>query len=322
MTETSSAAQGAREGPLRHSTTEPDSPAMPRKAAAWTGGAWVRETNKIVSALPPLGRLPEVGRMVRDEIDGGSHMIQAVLFDMDATLLDINLTAFIAAYAADVSKIMARISGRPALSFGPALARCYLAMGDVSRTDGLTNAQVFCREFERLTGIPLQDPAVADALHTYEREVLPRRSAGLANAHPMEGGIAAIERAREMGLVVALATNPSFDEQCIRVRMGWAGIADIPFARVSHMGNSTRLKPKARYYEEFVATLGLAPSECLMVGNDARRDFPRPGIGMRTAYVGHAHPKDAVWSGRMANLAEALPAIVDRINVENASKAI
>lgn len=248
-------------------------------------------------------------------------MIQAVLFDMDATLLDINLTAFMTAYAAGFSQIMARVSGRPAISFGPVLARCYLAMGDARRTDGLTNAQVFCREFERLSGVPLADPAIAEPLHYYERELLPRRSGGLVNARPMEGGIAAIEKARDMGLAVALATNPSFDEECIRVRMGWAGIADIPFARVSHMANSTRLKPKARYYEEFVASLGLAPSECLMVGNDASRDFPRPGIGMRTAYVGHARPKDAVWSGRMSELADALPAIVDRINVENASKA-
>ena len=244
-------------------------------------------------------------------------MIQAVLFDMDATLLDINLTAFMGAYAADVSRIMGEVSGRPVASFGPVLARCYLAMASDARTDGLTNSEVFCAEFERLSGVPLADPVVAEALHYYEREVLPRRRGGLVNAHPMEGGIAAIERAREMGLAVALATNPSFDEECIRVRMGWAGIADMPFARVSHMGNSTRLKPRARYYEEFVSTLGLAPSECLMVGNDARRDFPRPNIGMRTAYVGHAHPRNAAWSGRMSELADALPAIVDRINLES-----
>ena len=98
--------------------------------------------------------------------------------------------------------------------------------------------------------------------------------------------------------------------------MGWAGIEDAPFLRVSHSGNSTRLKPKARYYEEFVSAIGLAPSECLMVGNDARRDFPRPDIGMRTAYVGHACPRRAVWCGRMSELADALPAIIDELNRE------
>ena len=132
----------------------------------------------------------------------------------------------------------------------------------------------------------------------------------------MPGGLDAIERAGELGLSVALATNPSFSADCIHARMGWAGIEGAPFLRVSHSGNSTRLKPKARYYEEFVSAIGLAPSECLMVGNDARRDFPRPDIGMRTAYVGHTHPRRAVWCGRMSELADALPAIVDELNRE------
>lgn len=67
--------------------------------------------------------------------------------------------------------------------------------------------------------MPVADPAIADAISCYERTVLPRRRGGLVGARPMEGGIAAIERAREMGLAVALATNPSFSEDCIHARM-------------------------------------------------------------------------------------------------------
>ena len=242
-------------------------------------------------------------------------MIKAVLFDMDDTLLDINLTAFMTAYIADVSRILSQISGTPTLAFGGAWARAYLAIASEARPDGLTNLELFSATIERLTGVPMADPAITDAISYYEQNVLPRRRGGIVSAHPKEGGIAAIERARSMGLAVALATNPSFSEACIRTRMGWAHISDMPFARVSHMGNSTRLKPRARYYEEFVSSLGLAPEECLMVGNDAKRDFPRPDIGMPTAYVGHARPGRAAWSGPMSELADALPALVDRLNV-------
>ena len=244
-------------------------------------------------------------------------MIKAVLFDMDDTLLDINLTAFMTAYVADVSRILADITGAPALSFGVPFARSYLALADSARTDGLTNSELFARVFRRLTGVPLDEPTILDAIRFYERELLPRRAGGLVQARPMPGGLAAIERVGELGLRCALATNPSFSEACIRVRMGWADLDSVPFGRVSHMGNSTRLKPNARYYEEFVGALGLAPDECLMVGNDARRDFPRPDIGMRTIYVGHARPRRAIWSGRMSELAGALPAIVDCCNVED-----
>ena len=247
-------------------------------------------------------------------------MIKAVLFDMDDTLLDINLTAFMGLYVSDISRIMAKIAGGSPLSFAAAFARCYLAMASPRRADGLTNFEVYAREFERLTGVPVDEPAIRLALRFYERELLPRRSGGIVAARPMSGGIEALQQVQTLGLRCALATNPSFSGPCIRTRMGWAGIADAPFERVSHMCNSTRLKPSARYYEEFVAALGLRPEECLMVGNDAKRDFPRPDVGMRTIYVGHARPRRAIWSGRMGELAAALPAIVDRCNVEDAGR--
>lgn len=241
-------------------------------------------------------------------------MIKAVLFDMDDTLLDINLSAFLATYVADVSRILSAISGKSAASYGVPFARGYLAMGDTKRADGLTNAEVFFQTFEKYSGLPISDPAILDAIRCYERDFLPKRSGGIVAAKPMEGGMDTIERALNMGLKVALATNPSFSRNCIGVRMGWAGITGVPFERVSCMENATRLKPKARYYEEFASAIGLSPEECLMVGNDAKRDFPRPEIGMHTAYVGHAHPKRAVWCGRMSELAGALPSIIDELN--------
>lgn len=244
-------------------------------------------------------------------------MIKAVLFDMDDTLLDINLMAFMTTYIADVSRLMHAISGKPTASFGVPFAQCYLAMGNPKRADGLTNAELFGQTFERYTGIPLLDPAISDALTCYETDILPSRKDGIVMAHPMEGGLAALEKCQDLGLKVALATNPSFTRTCIGVRMEWAGIKDVPFERVSYMQNSTRLKPKARYYQEFISALGLAPEECLMVGNDAKRDFPKPNIGMHTAYVGHAHPSRAIWSGRMSELAGALPTIIDQLNSES-----
>ncbi len=243
-------------------------------------------------------------------------MIKAVLFDMDDTLLDINLSAFMMRYTADVSRMLAYICDKRTASVTAACAAGYLAMDSSKRTDGLTNAELFCREMERRCGVALADPAILDAIDCYETDVLPSRKDGLVRARPMPGGVAAIEAACDLGLTVALATNPCLSERCNHVRMQWAGIDDAPFARVSHLANSTRLKPSSRYYEEFVSSLGLAPHECLMVGNDAKRDFPRPDIGMPTAYVGHARPSRAVWSGRMSELAGALPVIVDRLNLK------
>lgn len=244
-------------------------------------------------------------------------MIRAILFDMDDTLLDINLMAFMMTYGADLSSLLAKIAGGNPARFAVPLLRGYLAMDSQDRADGMTNADIFAQEFERVSSVPIADPAIIDVLAYYEREILPHRARTFIAPRPMPGGLEALKQVEKLGLRFALATNPSFSQSCIECRMGWAHIDDVPFERVSHMGNSTRVKPRARYYEEFIALLGLIPQECLMVGNDAKRDFSRPDIGLRTIYVGHARPKHAIWSGHMSELADALPALIDHCNLED-----
>ncbi|MCH3968725.1 MAG: HAD family hydrolase [Atopobiaceae bacterium] len=241
-------------------------------------------------------------------------MIKAVLFDMDDTLLSINLTAFVAVHAAKLTSMLSRISRTSAAPLGIAYTRAYLAISAEGRTDSLTNDELFCQTFQRLTHIPLDDPAIADALDTFERTVTPRLSGGPVQARPRPGARKAVTSALDLGLDVALATNPSFSASCVRTRMEWADVADIDFVRVSSMENSTRVKPFARYYQEFAGAMGLTCDECLMVGNDASRDFPRPDCGLATAYVGHGWPKRAVWRGDPERLARDLPFLVDDLN--------
>ncbi|MBP3883972.1 MAG: HAD family hydrolase [Olsenella sp.] len=243
-------------------------------------------------------------------------MIKAVLFDIDDTLLDINLSAFVARYTLGKARILSRISRRPTALTLSHIAKSYLAVTSSNRKDSKTNLEVFNETFLARTGIPLDDPAVADALDYYERECLWDLKGGPVYAREREGARATIEKAQSLGLTVALATNPMFTLTCDRVRMEWAKIADLDFALISHIGNSCRCKPDARYYQEFVSQLGLTPQECLMVGNDARRDFPRPDIALKTAYVGHAWPKRAIWRGPIGALGDSLPDLVSVLNAQ------
>ncbi len=189
-------------------------------------------------------------------------MIKAVLFDLDDTLLDINFTAFMTRYVAGLSGLLGDISRTPAPLMGVPFTRGYLAMED--------------------------DPAIADAIDCYEREFVPAMRGGIVAARPQRGGRQAVDVVHELGLTCALATNPAFSEACVEARMGWANVSPEDFVRISNWDNAYRLKPNARFYQEFVNSLGLTCDECLMVGNDSRRDFARPDCGLRTIYVGHA----------------------------------
>ena len=247
-------------------------------------------------------------------------MIKAVLFDLDDTLLDINFTAFMTRYVAGLSGLLGDISRTPAPLMGVPFTRGYLAMEDRDRSDDLTNHQLFINKVHALTGIPMDDPAIADAIDCYEREFVPAMRGGIVAARPQRGGRQAVDVVHELGLTCALATNPAFSEACVEARMGWANVSPEDFVRISNWDNAYRLKPNARFYQEFVNSLGLTCDECLMVGNDSRREFARPDCGLRTIYVGHAWPRRAVWHGPMSRLARELPNIIRRFDGEETNK--
>lgn len=247
-------------------------------------------------------------------------MIKAVLFDLDDTLLSINLTAFVVSYTSGLSRVLADASRtNPALIFG-ALTRCFLALEAPGRDDGLSNRELWDRTFFDATGIPLDDPAIADLMNAFERDVVPGYRDGLVYARPKEGVAQVLTAVKHMGLTCALATNPCFSMECDRIRMGWAGVYPSDFALVSTLDNSRFAKPSADYYREFCGCLGVPPECCLMVGNDIKRDFPKPDCGLRTAYVGHARPSRAVWRGSLARLSVELPALIDQLNRADARR--
>lgn len=203
-------------------------------------------------------------------------------------------------------------------ALGIPYVRAFLAMDAQDREDSLTNERLFNKTILESTGIPLDDPVIADLMTYYETDIVPSFSGGIVSARPVDGARAAVEAVHDAGLVCALATNPTFSLACDRARMGWAGVSEDDFALVSTYSNSTRCKPSLRYYQEFANLLGVRLEECLMVGNDAARDIVRPDCGLRTAYVGHARPKDAVWRGPMERLARELPDLVERLNESDA----
>ena len=245
---------------------------------------------------------------------GGRHVIRAVLFDLDDTLLRLNLTAFVARYVAGASRLLASAARVSPVSLGVPYVRAFLAMDDQGREDSLTNEQLFNKTILETTGIPLDDPVIADLMTYYETELVPGFAGGIVAARPVAGAREAIEAVHDAGLICALATNPTFSLACDRARMGWAGVDESDFALVSTYSNSTRCKPSVRYYQEFANQLGVRLDECLMVGNDAARDIVRGDCGLRTAYVGHARPRDAVWRGPMERLARELPDLVARLD--------
>ena len=241
-------------------------------------------------------------------------MIKAVLFDMDETLLDINLEAFLISYQAKLDQILSDISGIPAYKLAIPMTKAYLALSDKNRQDKLTNAQLFNKVIFDETGIPLDDPYVADAIAYFETSILPQCNNALIHGKPKSGAHLCVNKAKDLGLKVGLATNPTFSKNCIACRMKWGEIDTYEMDHITYMENSRRLKPSALYFQQTAQALGLRPEECLMVGNDPKRDICMSDIGMKTAYVGRGKPRSAFWCGSMNDLAPQLEDIIGKID--------
>lgn len=228
-------------------------------------------------------------------------MIDAVLFDLDGTLLDIDIDGFLRRYFAVLGPAMAPLLGGD--------ARAALA-GVMSGTDamqsdhpGRTNMDVFAERFHAQTGVDLRAKTPAETIDSFYAEVFPTLREGMG---PRPGALESIEAARGAGLRIAVATNPIFPMSAIRERMRWVGLDPEDVDTVTSYETSTACKPFSAYFLETAARLGVEPDRCLMVGDDSALDMPAAQTGMKTFYVGRPPLPDSDWRGTMLDVAELL----------------
>lgn len=189
---------------------------------------------------------------------------QAILFDMDGTLLPMDNDAFTRGYLSLLSAEMAPLGYTPEALIGA----MWKGVAAMVKNDGTrTNADVFWETFSSLLGkraladIPKFDAFYSGRFREAVRFTAPTRTAReiVAAAH------AAADR-------VILATNPLFPRVAQLERLRWAGLTEADFDRITDYENSHFCKPDPRYYLEIAAECGFDPTAALMIGNNAEED--------------------------------------------------
>ncbi len=223
-------------------------------------------------------------------------MVRGVLFDLDNTLVTIDVDAFVEAY----SEAMAR-----AVLPGEAERGLAVMMGASYRLLSVPDAPETNRE--RLLGALAADlglPAeeLWQRIETASAAILP----GLSRlAAPIPGAAWAVREARARGLRVALATNPIYPRSVVVGRMAWAGLDARDVDVIACLEECRSTKPHPAHFRELAAALGLGPDQCLMVGDDPDQDLPARATGMAVHMVGDQgsrHVGDGVRAGPVAGL--------------------
>lgn len=199
--------------------------------------------------------------------------INAVLFDLDGTLLPMDYDGFLKLYFGNLAKRMAKYGYDP----DELVKNIWVGTKAMVMNDGsCMNEMKFWDVIAEIYGIDvLQDKVLFDDFYR-EDFVKAKEACGF---DPMAKET--VDLVRSLGLKAALATNPIFPMIATRQRIDWAGLKKEDFALCTTYENIGVSKPNPAYYAEIAKRLTVAPEECLMVGNDVAEDMAAAKCGMK-----------------------------------------
>ncbi len=235
-------------------------------------------------------------------------MITALLFDLDGTLLNLDMDQFLNYYfkaMTDYAVEWGLQSDQPLMEQVWKSTEAMIANLDPGRS----NEEVFMQSF-----IPHFDYAEEHVREFFDSFYLTRfpQLQQYCSALPRVPEI--LDQAFSRGYTIAIATNPVFPKTATEQRLEWAGISSYPFKLVTTYENMHFCKPQIQYYQEISAIIGVPPTSCLMIGNDTREDLVAGKIGMKTFLLkdglldrGDGYPAD--WEGFIDELERFISAL-------------
>ncbi|WP_331274063.1 HAD family hydrolase [Capillibacterium thermochitinicola] len=204
-------------------------------------------------------------------------MIKHLLFDLDGTLLPIDLDFFFRDYLSALSaRFAATVEPR---AFQEKLLASTMAM--IQNNDPrLTNEEVFWQDFPARIGLS------RSFLEPIFRDFYAQEYRALGNNLPPAGPVRnLLTSALMQGFSITIATNPIFPRYALIERLSWINCHDLPYRLVTSMEQMHFCKPNPNYYREILDLLGAKAGECLMIGNDEEEDMIAARLGIKTCLV-------------------------------------
>ncbi|MBR4725398.1 MAG: HAD family hydrolase [Lachnospiraceae bacterium] len=205
-------------------------------------------------------------------------MIKNILFDLDGTLLPMDMDEFTNGYfKLLVAKLMPfGFDGKELIGHIWGGTKCMVLNDGSSK-----NCEAFWEYMH--------------SAYDEEKTAIAREQCEAFYANEFEGGrefVGFNEKVKPLvddikaaGYRVILATNPIFPDTATRKRTAWAGLSVDDFEGYTTYENSTFCKPNPKYFEQVAQRFGLVPEECLMVGNDAEEDVAALKTGMQVFLI-------------------------------------
>ena len=202
--------------------------------------------------------------------------INTILFDLDGTLLPMDVDGFSNSYMYEIEKHFSEDTNPKSL-----IKYIWESTKAMVENTGLnTNETVFWKSFHALSENKLLD--INDKFEEFYETRFPNLKSSTSKDENM---IKSVYKLKEMGYTVVVATNPIFPEKAIHQRVEWAGFNINDFVYISSFEKNHYCKPQIEYYKEILSSIDKTPDECMMVGNDMKEDLVAGNLGLKTWLV-------------------------------------
>jgi FMN phosphatase YigB (HAD superfamily) len=203
-------------------------------------------------------------------------MFKAILFDLDGTLLNINMEYFLKKYFALMTRMAAEQGYQGVEKLAEQIWRStdkMIADKDQNKTD----EETFMEDFYRNWHYPLAE--FNQFFEFFYREGFPSLN---KYCQPFPGVHGLMEKLFKKKLKIVIATNAVFPLTAIQQRLDWAGIGQFNYDLITAYENMHFCKPHLDYYKEICSKIEENPEDCLMVGNDTAEDLIAGKLGIKT----------------------------------------
>ena len=227
--------------------------------------------------------------------------MNAVLFDLDGTLIFHDQTVFLNEYFKCISEYVQK-KGYDAKAF---LDATLYATGIVIANDGQrTNKVLFWDNFFKFYGkYDEKIIEISDEFYVTEFKKLKEFSNANPNARK------AVDLAHKNGKKVVLATNPVFPMTAQLERISWSGLSENDFDLITSYENSSFCKPNPKYFLEVCKKIGVNPHNAVIIGNDEREDMKCGSEAGLMCYLStdcRIMAKDFLWTGQRGTFEQSL----------------
>ncbi|MFV0382257.1 MAG: HAD family hydrolase [Breznakia sp.] len=198
--------------------------------------------------------------------------MDTILFDLDGTLLPMDITAFKKKYFDLLIKFFTCKNYNANIVLKGVMA----GSAQMIKNNGKnTNEEVFWRTFESVSGYKGEEIKPL-FLEFYEHDF--QMVENTCSSNPIV--VKAISILRDKGYRIICATNPIFPKVASVSRLRWSGVDVDAFEEITTFENYHYCKPNSKYFSEVMERFKLNPDTCLMVGNDAQEDMAIKALGI------------------------------------------